>query len=241
MLQLPESVQIQRFVKAEQKLLDKARKWLEREQRTPGIHASDLLDPRQAYWRHVKPQPISDRLVPMFLIGKVLHAFVLNAIDEIPMDLNKTDEGSFISEELGCSFSPDKVTNGKPRELKTSRSFYEPKTVKDVDFYLEQLLIYMAGMDSTEGQIWVLYTNLKNEEGITSPQFRCFKVKISAKDLKHYKKEVKETSRQLQWAIDNKSPEVLPLCRKFKCGQGYCEWWQDCQPQGRFGIDKRKW
>jgi hypothetical protein len=247
MLQLPASVTITRNKKVENQILEKARVWLEKGERTPGLHASDLLDIRQAYWKHVKPLPLSARLIPMFLIGKVLHAFVLNAVDSTPMDLDKTDEGSFYSEELGISFSPDHVKNNKPRELKTSRSFYEPKTAKDVDFYLEQLLIYIAGMDTTEkpvqeGQLWVLYMNLKDENGVTTPQFRCYTVNISREDLEAYKAQLKASRIMLEAAIKQKKPEVLPLCRKFKCGEFQCEYFsKDCKPKGRFGIDKKKW
>jgi len=241
MLPLPQSISLVRNEKIETQLLEKARAWLETSDRAPGIHASDLLDPRQAYWKHVKPLPLSKRLIPMFLIGKILHAFVLNAVDEVPLNLDQTDEGSSFSKELGFSFSPDHVKGKQPRELKTSRSFYEPKTAKDVDNYLEQLLEYMAAMDHTTGQLWVLYLNLKDEKGATCPQFRCFTVKVSKEDLDGFKKVLKTTRMMLESAIKQGKPEALPLCRAWKCGEVQCEWWKDCQPKGRYGIDKKQW
>lgn len=240
MLALPESVTITRNKKVESQLMEKARTWLEKGDRAKGLHASDLLDPRQSYWKYKKPHPLSDRLIPMFLIGKVLHAFVLNAVDEVPLNLDQTDEGSFYSEDIGIHFSPDHVKGGQPRELKTSRSFYEPKTAKDVDFYLEQLLIYIAAMNATNGQLWVLYLNLK-EDGVTTPQFRCFTVTISKADLAAYKQKLQATRILLDNALKQNKPEVLPLCRPFKCGEKQCEWWGDCKPMGRFGIDKKNW
>ena len=241
MLTLPPSVSLTRNKKIEGQLLEKARTWLETSDRAPGVHASDLLDPRQAYWKHVKPLPLSNRLIPMFLIGKVLHAFVLNAVDGVELDLDQTDEGSSFSKELGIHFSPDHVKGKQPRELKTSRSFYEPKCVKDVDNYLEQLMIYLAAMDSTEGQLWVLYLNLKDENGITSPAFRCYTVRISADDLEQFKKTVVATRLMVEAAIAQKKPETLPLCRAWKCGELQCEWFKDCRPKGRYGIDKKSW
>ena len=79
---IPESVIATRQPQTEKKLTKQAREWLEGDDRSEGIHASDLLDIRQAYWRHVDPQELSDREVWTFLIGKVLHAFTLSAIDE---------------------------------------------------------------------------------------------------------------------------------------------------------------
>src|SRR5574341_374313 len=81
MLKLPNSLNIRRAYGAEDKLLEYTKKWLEQEERDPRIHVSDLLNPRMAYWKRKAPKELSDRLAVMFLVGKVLHAFVLSAVE----------------------------------------------------------------------------------------------------------------------------------------------------------------
>lgn len=237
MIPLPESLTVARNKSSERMLLDKAKDYVTKDERTTGIHASDLLDTRQAFWRHVDPQPLTDRLTVTFLVGRVLHAFVLGAVDNPgDVDINSTDDGSSHSDILGISYSPDKVLDGVVRELKTSRSFYEPKDVKDLDIYLEQLLVYMAATQTTASQLWVLYLNLRNEEGKTSPDFRSFDVSISQDDLDKITQYLKESREQLEAAIAADDWRRLDLCREWKCGAGNCEWYGKCKPEGRYGT-----
>lgn len=239
MIQIPESINIVRSPKTERVLLDRSREWLMKDERVPGIHASDLLDPLQAYWRRVDPQPMSDRLVPIFMIGKVLHAFILSAVEGVNLSWD-SDQGSRQSEVIGIAYSPDHLIKGIPREVKTSRSFYEPKDVSDLDMYIEQLLIYMAAERITKGQLWVLYLNLKDSAGKTAPQFRAYTVTISPEDLEKVITSLTTTRKELQMAEEKKDPSALPLCRDWKCGKGNCEWWDKCKPKGRYGITKKK-
>jgi hypothetical protein len=240
MIRIPASLSVVRSPKTERVLMERARAWLMKEERSAGIHASDLLDPRQAYWRHVDPQPLSDRLVPVFMIGKVLHAFVLSAVEGAALSWD-TDQGSRRSDALGIEYSPDHLIGGIPREVKTSRSFYEPKGTDDLDIYIEQLLIYMAAEGSTKGQLWVLFLNLKDQAGKTAPQFRSYSVTVSKEDLASLVTELRNARDDLERAIDYKRPDDLPLCRPWKCGKENCEWWNKCKPQGRYGIKKTNW
>ena len=114
MIGVPENIVITRNKASERLLLDKGKEWLEKDERAPGIHASALLDLRQAYWNMKNPQGLGDREVVMFMVGKVLHAFVLGAV-EGTVDLNATDEGSHYSDDLRISFSPDKILDGVVR------------------------------------------------------------------------------------------------------------------------------
>ncbi len=220
-------------------LADKARKWIDKDERAPGIHASSILDPRQHFWATKDPQEHSDGLVNIFLIGKVLHAFVLGAVDG-SVDINTTDDGSFRSEELGITYSPDKVKDGIVRELKTSRSPKEPRDISDVDTYIEQLLVYMAATDTTTSELWVLYINLR-ENGRTSPAFRCYTVTISADDLAKTKEFIKATRADLQKALETDDWTGLDLCHAFKCGENNCAWFNKCKPEGRHGIARNAW
>lgn len=233
MIPLPESLTVKRSLAAEANLLAKARAWLEKDERSPGLHATDLMDLRIAFWQRADPQPISDRLVTIFMVGKILHAFVLGSIVE-KVDISKSDEGSKFNEELGISYSMDYLDEGIPSEFKSSRSFYEPKDVKDLEIYLEQLLIYMVSIDSTVGKLWILYLNLKDEQRRTSPVFRCFTVTVSKEDLFKVKEYLLVAKQSLERALSTGNFRELDLCREFKCGEANCVWFHKCQPEGRY-------
>ena len=238
MIGVPENIVITRNKASERLLLDKGKEWLEKDERAPGIHASALLDLRQAYWNMKNPQGLGAREVVMFMLGKVLHAFVLGAV-EGTVDLNATDEGSHYSDDLRISFSPDKILDGVVRELKTTRSFYEPKDVNDLSFYLEQLLIYMAATKTITSELWILYLNLKDPETKrTVPQFRCFRVTITPDELARVSDDVRQQRFLLQEALDSDSDAELPVCREFKCGALNCPHYANCQPPGRYGDAK---
>jgi hypothetical protein len=235
LISIPDSITITRHQEREAELYVKGREWLSKDERTPGIHASGLLDPLQAYWSTIDPLPLSDRLVTMFLVGKVLHAFVLGSYSG-DVDIDSSDGGSSTSG-LGYDYSPDLLHNGVVRELKTSRSYYEPKDLKDVSMYVEQLLTYMAATNTTESELWVLYLNLKDKETKkTTPAFRCYTVVLSQADLDQTKTELQLSARQLSEALKAKDPTGLPLCRTWKCGAKNCDWYDQCQPKGRYGT-----
>lgn len=236
MLELPDSIEVTRSEVSEQVLLDRCREWLEKDERKPGLHASDLLDPRLAYFKKKNPAPIPDRLVNMFIIGKFGHIIVLSAADKVRGINMASDEGSVWSEDLGIWYSADKTINGVPRELKTTRSFFEAKTLKDVALYVEQLMIYMVGNKSTTGQLWILYMNLKDEDGVTSPAWRVFTITCSEEDLEKYRVQLKATAKSLNTALQTGRFQDLEPCRPFKCGPGPkgCEFWEQCKPEGRY-------
>lgn len=237
MIQIPESIEVSRNKKSEAMLLEKGRAWLEKDERAPGLHASHLLDPLQAYWQIKVPQPLGDREVVMFLAGKVLHAFVLGYVDGVDVDIDASDGGSSYSGSLGVTYSPDKVLDGVVRELKTSRSFYEPKSIDDLGVYIEQLLIYMSATQTLESELWVLYLNLKDDNGKTKPQFRCYHLRISESDLKTTTDRLREGTGALKRALDGNDPSALPLCREWKCGFGNCPYYGiQCKPEGRYGT-----
>jgi hypothetical protein len=235
MLIPPESLKMTRSKKAEESLMVRSREWLMKEERDPRIHVSDLLDPRVGYWQRMEPKELSDKLVTMFLIGKVLHAFVLSAVDgDKGTDLS-SDEGSKWSQDLGICYSIDKNLK-YPRELKTSRSYYEPKSAKDLMMYIEQLMCYMVAEGKTKGQIWILFLNAKDPKTKrTAPAYRAYTIRVTEAELADYRAQMKATQRKLSQALKKKDHTILPLCRSFKCSEIDCEWWESCQPEGRYG------
>lgn len=232
---IPDSLVLSRDKREEKLLYEQTQAWLKKETRTPGIHASSLLDPRIAYFKELHgDHTIEDKLAVTFLIGKVLHAFVLSAQAGATGTDWATDSGSKTSAELGIEYSIDRFKDGIPEELKTSRKPYEPKSVKDMDMYIEQVLIYMAAENSCVGKITVLFLSLKDEKNQTTPGYRSYRVKISPEDLEAVKQYIKSTVRDLTLAVLEKRPDSLPLCRQFKCGPKNCKFWEECKPEGRY-------
>ena len=228
MITLPPTLEVSRDVVAERELYEKARAWLTADERAPGIHASDLLMPRKGYFRAVDPQPYTDRQVGLYMVGRVLHAFILGSPDLA------ADEGSKHNEDLGLYYSPDKIRDGVPVEVKTSRSWKEPTTFADLDIYLEQLLTYMAIERSVEGKLWVLYLNAKDANNRTAPTFRVYNVTLSADELEAVRLQVRTLTNDLSFALARKDFSALPLCPEWACGPTECPWWRICQPPGRY-------
>jgi len=245
MLALPALIQIDRNKKAEVGLVDKTRAWLEKDSSDrKGIHASDLLDPRKAYYDKTQTKvPLSERLVGLFFVGKVLHAFFLSALTGEDGVNWKSDGGSTIDKTLGISYSPDWCKNGVPGELKTSRGKYEMRP-SDLSLYLEQLMIYMTGEKSTYGRLVVLMTNLPAPPGQgwgTYPQYRCFDINVTKTALAEYAKQIIRVRKALVLALKTKKAKninALPLCREFKCGKSQCPHYLVCKPEGRFGTKR---
>lgn len=246
MLKLPPSLTVDRNKNAEAKLIDKSRKWLEKDSKDrKGIHASDLLDPRKAYYDKINPQPLSNRMVGLFFVGKVLHAFFLSALRGEEGVNWKSDGGSIVDKELGFSFSPDwgMAKDEDPGELKTSRGKYEQST-RDLGLYLEQLVTYMAGKKRENGKLVVLMLSLPAPRGEgwgTYPQYRAYDVHVPKADLLKYRTQLIATRKLLQAALKSNSKKdiaKLPLCREFKCGKSQCPHYTDCKPEGRWGTKR---
>lgn len=236
MIPIPESVTIKRNKASETNLLATSRAWLEKGNgtRTQGWHASDILNPRKGFWQRVDPKEMTDRDVTIFLVGKVLHAFVLGSAAGDVVDLDKTDEGSSYSEELGLWYSPD-WDKGEVAEFKTSRSYKEPSSIEDVSGYTEQLLVYMAAKNRLKAQLWILLINLRDPETRrTVPVFRCYTIEISQADLDATKAFIKQTKDDLNKAVATSNWHDLDLCWEFICTPDMCPYFNKCKPDGRW-------
>lgn len=249
MLKLPK-LDIERNEDAEDALVETTKAWLadEGKARDTRIHASDLLDPRKAYWNRFHKEEVTPKMVGNFFVGKVLHAFFSTAMNKKKgLSLVDTDVGGTWDKSLGISFSNDwekpcktqDSPNGIPYELKTSRALNE-QTNKDLGTYLEQLFIYAAAKMSLVGRLVVLRLMAKdNKKGWGSyPQYRCYEVRWTKKDLLDYRKQIIATRKLLEKALKLKKPKLLETCREWKCGKGNCGHWDLCKPEGRYGTAK---
>lgn len=243
MLVLPKSLKIKRAKTAEESLLKKSREWLAGDQRDPRIHVSDLMDPRLAYWQRVDPRELPDHLVTTFLVGKVLHSFVINAVDGIKESEAglSSDEGSQFSKDLGIVYSMDMFIKGVPREIKTSRAYKEPSTHKDLEMYCEQLICYMAAENVLKGQLWLLLLNTKDAKlGRTAPLYRCYTVTVTQAEMNVFRKQIIIARKSIEFALEKKDHRSLPLCRGWKCSMKACDYWNQCKPEGRYGSNPPK-
>lgn len=242
MLELP-GLTIYRAELQEADLVVKARQWLAEEdlKRAPGIHASDLLDPRLAYWRRMSPVELTERQIWFFLIGRILHHFVLTIADPSTAE-GATDGGTKVVH--GIAYSPDHNLDGSPVELKTNRSMHEPgpdKLVEQYHNYLEQLLTYMALEGVDVGYLWILFINLKEQRtNRTFPEPRCYRVQVQPDGRAAMLEQLHDTRASLEAAIHARSHTSLPLCRTWLCGDS-CSWWEACRPAGRFSLPRREW
>ena len=243
MIRLPK-LDITRDELAEAKLVVKAQAWQEAEerQRLEGLHASDLVDPRLAYWQWADPKETPERTIWFFLVGKVLHHFVLH-MDQ-PIGGMVADEGT--KEALGILYSPDKNVDGRPTELKTSRAQTEPDLDSfqdDQSHYFEQLVTYLVLENTMIGYLWIFFISLREREGYgrTNPAMRCYKVSLTEEQFYQIEAEVLAARDRLLWAKEHRNPSRLEYCRSWKCGDGRCSYWEVCRPIGRYGLQRKEW
>lgn len=242
MLTIPTDIRVDADHKEEKRLLDMSRRWLEKEKRTPGIHVSDILDPMYAWHsKKDKKSKMSDREVTTFLVGKILHAFIISAMSaEDGLNLS-SDEGSKHSKKLGIDYSIDFLDEKIPAEIKTSRSKEPASGIKDLAMYIEQVLCYMVAENSRVGKIWVLYLNAKDHENRTCPVYRAYKLTVSQKALDEYGRQITKTEKTLSKALTMAKPVGLEPCRTWKCGERMCKFWHTCKPKGRYGFPQSRW
>jgi len=243
MLRLPR-LTIVRNEFQEVRLAEKARAWIESEnhERPTGIHASDLLDPRLAYWKAIHPKPLSERSIWFFVIGKILHHFIIDVHVPGVIDPHTTDTGTH--EANNIYFSPDlEDEEGHPIELKTTRAQSEPSDAtlqKTYHHYLEQLTIYMVLQNTTRGYLWVFYISLKNAGSQTFPEPRCYEITMTTEEFLQFEQRIFATRDLLAHALEARNHSSLPLCRTWLCGET-CLWWRECAPPERYTIPRRLW
>lgn len=242
MIYLPK-LKIERSEFRETWLIEKQRAWLKEQDklRGSGIHASDLLDTRRAYWQSVLPKEHTEKEIGLFVVGRVLHSLILAVVNP-EHDEFAADSGS--SEKFGIIYSPDWRDGSIPVEAKTNRSTHEPHEYnlqKDLYLYLEQTCIYAALDNSMQAELWVYYISLKDETGRTYPTPRCYVVELTEQQLENIREQVFDRRDLLLQAKEERNPNLLEPCRAWKCAEA-CSWWNDCRPPGRFpNTDKRKW
>lgn len=176
-----------------------------------GIHLSDLLSPRKAYWQRIKPMYPTDLEIMYWLTGQG-HENVMSRASGYEHGETKEWNGIF--------YSPDFFHNF-PAELKTRRRNLadEGKEEEVYDYYLKQLKGYCAVENKTHGwlHIWALVE--KQEDGTTKPEIGCYEVDFTEEELELERIRLSITKEKLIFALNAKTHTELPLCPAWMCGK----------------------
>lgn len=226
-------MKITRDIAGEKKVFDQIKAYLAAKPRSDtGWHVSDLLDPRQAFWRKIKPLPTTDEQALYFSLGHGHHGILEAMLGPKKKD-GRSDAGEF--EKHGILFSPDLRFKDGPVEIKTSRAMYIKADKEDpekvYEGYLRQLGSYNALMDKPKGKLLVLFLNAVKdglEKWQKKPQLRLYKVGFDGDERKKITAWLLKRAKALTAAVKKKKVGELPLCADWKCRN--CGWFKNCKP-----------
>lgn len=232
-------MQLTRDEALESALFEKFRAYLGRSPRGDEVHVSDLLSPLLAYWKRVKPLPLTEDECLYFLSGIAHHTMLEAAIQGTP-------EESFTDEETGIVYSPD-LAEWKG-EIKTTRRAKIPETearakVAFAD-YIKQCKMYMV---LTWSLVWKIIPFFYSVEEHVSfyyvkkkPRIRAYTLTLTEKELTREKTKLIKLSTDFSQALRDRDPSKLPLCKSLYCYEivngkktGKCLYWDECLPKGR--------
>jgi len=221
-------------------------------QRRDGLHLTDLLNPRQYYWKQLDPQPLTNGDIGFFAGGLGHEDAVARLLKE---DFHETPEDIVDGVALRPDFvarSSRIVPEGSYVEFKTRRSNL-PKSddeandpARGLTTYRDQIRGYMALKQRPEMYLLVLsLTEGKTKDPLSSsaPVFAVYKETMTPEELAQTRDTLMSRKILLQ------SPagvDQLPLCWAFLCGkwtkalvrdgggwsyQPKCPWYDKCRPQ----------
>lgn len=233
----------------ERKLVEDVYKFMKSRDRE-GIHASDLDQPRKAYWQRIHPLPGTPREIGYWLTGQGHHYYLVLALTGV----DDSQEESGYSEELGIHYSPD--LSKLKGEFKTSRKPREPLTedeaLKAFEPYRSQCCTYAVASKVNHWNLYVLYMCPKTSDfkETLGPFPRVYTFTWTKQELAVHKKWIITQREAIEAALAAKDHTSLPLCEEFKCmkwesmGRGRpkkpvadCKWFMDhCKPEGRYEL-----
>ena len=238
-------MEIYRNKKLEEQIFDASREFLLAQERSEGLHFSDLLTPRIAYYKITDPQPISAKEIGFFIAGRAHHEVIL-AIMRRQKKIGAPEDVSKVWEEV--AYTPD-YNLGFLAEIKTTRRQWEPADrpetlTKAYKQYLGQLTQYMAAENKQTSALIVFYISLRMDDKnkTTVPSLRAYQVEMTKQELASIRLEMRVKKKNLLHAIKVKAPGSLPLCPAWMCCSGgyrgpataSCKWYEKCKPQGRY-------
>lgn len=242
-------MRIKRNPKLEGQIMDRAREFLEKQDRAEGIHVSSLLTPRKYYWQQVDPQPLSDKEVGFFIAGRAHHEVILAIMKKAKKVGDAADEGS--KEWEGIYYSPD-FRLGFLAEIKSSRRQFAPPEdsesalLDEYEHYLKQLTKYMAVEKELRASLIIFFISMRHDDAnkTTYPELRCYDVTLTEPEAAVVRRDMVGTRDLILKSLKKKDHKMLPLCPAWLCTRGgirgpvieECKWYNKCKPEGRYPL-----
>lgn len=187
-----------------------------------GIHLSDLLAPRKAYWQKTKPMNPTKEEILYWTSGNAIEERFLRAIGY---------QKAGVKEWEGIKYTPDIFFNF-PAEAKSRRRAMakEGEEQQVYDHYLKQLLGYCAIENKQQGWLLVFSMLERQDDGTTKPDWGFYRVEFTQEELKQEQARLLMIKEQLEQALCIARFTLLPLCPAWMCGKesktmtkkGYC-------------------
>lgn len=209
------------------KIILRARQFLGRPR--SGIHVSDLLFPRRAYFTKKHPEvKLTEREVGYFIAGRAHHE-VIEALAVSPEYHEQSVEWNGIR---GCI----DVYNDMPVEIKTTRAMKirgGRELVDEYPHYFEQIGMYCAMARCNRGWLLIFYLNAR-ENNSNTPKLVAHEVRFE--DLGAIRREMAERKRVLEEALIKNDPGILPQCPGWMCRD--CKYQEFCLRKTEGGEEK---
>ena len=209
-------MQVYRNREIEGKILTEISQHFFSKERT-GIHLSDLLYPKQAYWQKVKPKPPTFKDVQYWVAGRG-HEDAVHRIQELKHVPDRVWNGIY----YGIDFFRE-----HPIEMKTRRSYLakEGEEATRYESYIAQLLGYCACENIPKGELWVWSLLEKKDAFRSAPEFAVYEIEFTQEELEDEKQRLIDTKRTLLAAIggDDDAYRSFKKCPDWKC------FWKDTQ------------
>jgi len=177
-----------------------------------GIHLSDLLAPRRAYWQKIKPMKPTLKEISYWTSGSAIEDKFLKAIG-----YKKGEE----KEWQGILYNADVFLGNLPAEIKSRRRALakEGEEAQMYDHYLKQLKGYCAVENKQKGWLIVLSLAEKQDNNKTMPEWRYYDVMFTEEELMEEQARLINARASLMVALERKDHTFLPECPHWMCGK----------------------
>lgn len=176
-----------------------------------GIHLSDLLSPRKAYWQKTVPMLPETKEIIYWLSGRGHESAFLR--------ISNFEHGEARQWE-GIWYTPDILFNF-PVEIKTTRRGYLPKEGDEAEkyaHYLKQVKGYCAITEKKQAWLIVWYLSLFDAEGNkTTPDFFTYRVEFTDEELEEERKRMLWQRDLLLKALETHEFNLLEPCEEWMC------------------------
>lgn len=177
-----------------------------------GIHASDLLSPRKAYFQKTHPLPPTMKEIMYFLSGLAIETGLSQLLG-----VGHAPSKSF----NGIAYTPDFYIDGIT-ELKSRRSYIpeEGKEESVYGHYISQIVKYVAYEGKNSGNLVVFALNERVDDGKkTEPQLVAYRLEFNEDELDEARESSIRMRDLLVEALEIQDHTILPQCPSWMCGR----------------------